>query len=493
MASQLPPSKTLPAPPKNRVVLYGDSNMLNQFGASQPSAVSYNTATGVMTITATAHGFYTGQITQYAVQNVAAWCFYDLAATYIDANNYSVVLPVGLGTPPAANQTWISNRFYSSGDYPYAYLHSARPNIVRAVACVSDTAQTIASKIGDVLAVNPAIVDMRLGTNNRNIDPVTTIYGIALGLCKTLSAAGIYVILHTIPPTGETSAVNAAWIVAYNKLLRTIPAQVQGVEICDDWRILIDPVSATGNALSGTLRPDNLHFTAKAGQLIATTASIGLQAAYDRIVQSTPQAPSSLIESYNASNNPSGDDAWGNGMLQTATGGSLGTGITGAVAQSLQTSIVGLGGSAVASVVAATYGNAQRLVGTPAALNDQMQIKTTDLSARVTAGEWRKAVFHMKTSGIPANANLKSICLIVQMTYGGVTVSQVRARYSAQSSASLFPQVDLDDDIESEPFLIPTGLTALTVIAQMNFGAAGSAVTWDVSQWGLQRVLNYGA
>jgi hypothetical protein len=477
-------------PPQNRHVLWGDSNFLNALGPLQPSVFVYDPVFGLATVTANNHGWYSGTKIQIGVTNVASLCFYDLVITRIDANNFTVNLPTGLSNFPSVASIWCASNQYLTGDYPNAWLKCSRPRIVRVVATVSDTAQTIVSKFADVLAKNPSSCEFRLGTNNRLIDTPQTVYALALQGCQMLSDANIPTILHTIPPVGTADSPTGAWIIAYNKLLRQIPKQINGIYICDDWRILIDPASIYGAALSGTLRTDNLHLTAKGGYLIATTPIYGLQACFDKIYQTVTDHPCSLIEAYNATYNPNGDDAFGNGMLYTTTGGSTGAGSTGAVASGLQTTIIGMGGTVLSSVVSAAIGNAQRLVGTPASVNDQFLIKTADMSSRVIPGEYRKAKCHIKTSGIAANANTLSLAMIVQLVVGGVTYNQIRSLYSYQSVANSYPQVDVDMDLESEPFLIPNaGVTSLTFQIQLFFAGAGSAVTMDVSQWGMQRVL----
>lgn len=466
-------------------VLLGDSLMLNLLNPANPQAFAYDSATGIATVQYNSHGFYPGQPLQLAVKGRPDFCIFDIPAVRVDANNLTLQLPTGLSNAPTTlSEIWVASQGFRRSDYPFAWLRCRKPKLLRVCGVVSETASQIRARLSQALAADnlPTVLELRAGTNDRAITPVDSVYADILYMVQQATSLGVNVILHTVPPSGAPTAAQSVWTVALNRLLMAIPRTNALVQICDDYAALVDPTSATGAALSGTLGSDNLHFVSKGAKRIAAR----LQACYDAILQSVSAHPTSVIQAYDATNNPTGYDAWGNGLLATATGGTTGTNTTGTVAGSL--TVKGTATMAVvASVVAAAVGNAQRCVGTPAAANDQMIVQTGSLHTRVAAGERRRFQCHIKTSGIPANAQVKNISVLVQIAVDGVTYSQIRALYTPVSTAASFPQEDIDMDVETDPILIPSGsITSVQAQAQIDFAgaSAGNAVTFEVSQIG---------
>lgn len=462
-------------------VLLGDSLMLNLLNPANPQAFTYDPATGIASAQYNSHGFYPGQALQLAVKGRPDFCVFDIPAGRVDANNLSLQLPTGLSNAPSTlSEIWVASQGFRRSDYPYSWLRCRKPKLLRVCGVVSETAAQIRARLSHALELMPSVIELRAGTNDRAITSVDAVYADILYMVQQATSLGINVILHTVPPSGAPTAAQSVWTVALNRLLMAIPRMNPLVRICDDYAAMVDPASATGAALSGTLGSDNLHFVSKGAKRIAAR----LQDCYDSILQSVSAHPTSIIQAYEATNNPSGYDAWGNGLLSTATGGTASSNASGTAAASLVVK-----GTAtmqvVASVVAAAVGNAQRVVGTPTAANDQMIVQTASLHARVAAGERRRFQCHIKTSGVPANAAVKNISVLVQIAVDGVTYSQLRSLYTPISTSASFPQEDLDMDVETDPILIPSGsITSVQAQAQIDFAGAGSAVTFEVSQIG---------
>lgn len=467
------------------VVLLGDSLMLNLLNPANPQAFAYNSATGLATVQYNSHGFYPGQPLQIAVKGRPDFCVFDIPTVRVDANNLTLQLPTGLSNMPATlSEIWVASQGFRRADYPFSWLRCRKPRILRVCGVVSETAAQIRARLGQALVADnlPTILELRAGTNDRAITSVGAVYADILYMVQQATALGVNVILHTVPPSGSPTAAQSVWTVALNRLLMAIPRTNALVQICDDYAAIVDPASATGAALSGTLGSDNLHFVSKGAKRIAAK----LQVCYAAILQSVSAHPTSVIQAYDATNNPTGYDAWGNGLLATGTGGTTGTNTTGTVAGSL--TVKGTATMAVvASVVSAAVGNAQRCVGTPAAANDQIIVQTGSLHTRVAAGEYRRFQCHIKTSGIPANGAVKNISILVQIAVDGVTYSQMRSLYTPNTTAAMFPQEDIDMDVESDPILIPVGsITSVQAQAQIDFAGAGAGtdVTFEVSQIG---------
>jgi len=461
-------------------VLLGDSLMLNLISPSNPAAFEYNDATGVATVTRTSHGFYTGQPVQIAVKGRPEWCHFDLRITRIDANNYTIQLPPGLGSAPATlAEIWIGYAQYLRSDYPFAWLRARRPKLLRICGVTSERATEIRARLPQALAMEPTVIELRAGTNDRGVTPVESVIADIDLMVREISSRGIVCILHTVPAVGAPTAAIATWIVTLNRLILALAGKYPNLRICDDYAAVVDPASALGASLSGALGSDNLHFAGKAGRLIAAR----LQACYDSIYQTVSHHPTSVIQAYDPTNNPSGWDAFGNGLLATTTGGTAGTATTGTVAAGLIVKGVASTCPVVASVVDADVGKAQRAVGVPTANNDQILVQLASVHARCASGERRRFQCHVKTSGIPANGAVKNVSMLVQITLDGVTYSQIRAHYTPQASAGMYLQHDIDADFETEPFEIPAGsVTSVQPQVQVDFSGGGSAVTLDVSQ-----------
>jgi lysophospholipase L1-like esterase len=451
-----------------------------------PSSLTYNAETGVLTINRTSHGLYTGQEVFIVATGRPDFCFYDLPATRVTANQFTVQLAVGERTLPGASTVYIGNGFSLRAENPFNWLSPGRFRVLRNAGVPDETAAQIRARIADSLALRPSVLNLRAGINSYSAGAsVASVYADNLAMCQDAVDAGVAVILHTLPPHGAPDAARGTWLVEVNRLLRTIPASVRGVILCDDYAALVDPASPLGAARAGHLNADNLHLSAMGARVL----SVPLQTCYDAIYKPLSPLPTSAIEAYDATNNPASKNTFSNGLLRTTSGGTAFTGISGPVAADLSVGRFGAM-TGVASVVSAArgFGNAQRVVGTPTADGDGFYVKTLNASSRAVAGERYIFGAHVKTSGVADNAQVKNISLSALMTIDGTSYTQVRTLYAAGAAAA-YQQADIDMPLVSDPFVVPAGCTDLRCQVQIDFsGSAASAVTMDVSQVTVERV-----
>lgn len=472
------------------MVLAGDSWMA-QYNMSQgsPGSISYDSATGILTVNRTAHGLYSEQEVFIGVTGRPDWCHYDLPITRVTADQFTVVIPKDLTSTPAAALVYIGNKFSTRAEHPLNWLQPSHFRVLRNGGVPDETAAQIRARFASLVALNPTVIDLRAGINDYAVTtPVRSAFADILWMCQHGAKKGAAILLHNVPPHGAPDAGRVAWITAINPLIATIPSIVPGVVLCDDYAALVDP-AVPGTAKAKYLLADNLHLSV----LGATALQQAYQAAMDKIAHARSILPLSPLESYDATLSPNGVFTFANGLLQTATGGTAFAPVTGAVAADLTVSATNMT-SCAASVIPSKngIGNAQRLVGAPASAGANMIVKTVDADTRVVAGQRYQPVCHIRTEGIPANAKVKNIALQMLMTVGGTAYSQMRNVWVSGSGSdeTYFPQVDVDRDFVCEPILVPSaGTTDIRWQAMIEFnGASAGEVVFEVSQIGMNLV-----
>lgn len=465
-------------------VLAGDSWMAQyNMSPGTPGSISYDSATGVLTVNRTSHGLYSEQEVFIAVTGRPEWCHYDLPITRVTADQFTVVISKNLASPPAASIIYIGNKFSTRAEHPVPWLQPRRFRVLRNGGVPDETAAQIRARFASLLALNPTMIDLRAGINDYAvITPYRQVFADVLWMCQQAAKKGISVLLHTIPPHGAPDAGRVTWITSINPLIATIPSIVPGVVLCDDYAALVDPATAA-TAKAKHLLADNLHLSVLGMWALLPS----YQAAMDKIAKTRSVLPVSPLESYDATLSPNGVFTFGNGLLQTTTGGTAFAPVTGTVAADLIASAANMT-SCVASVVPARngIGNAQRLVGAPSAAAANMIVKTVDADTRVVAGRRYQPVCRVRTEGIPANGKVKNIALQMLMTVGGTSYSQMRNLWVSGSGSdeTYFPQVDIDQEVVCEPILVPTaGTTDIRWQVMIEFNGASSAeVAMEVSQ-----------
>lgn len=470
------------------IALFGDSLMLNNHSTSNPaSAISYDAATGIITVPLTSHGLYTGQPVNFVVKAQPDWNLYRAPVTRVDANTITLQGPTGLTNVPATlSRIWIAYCDVLMIFGPYAWLPCRRPTLVKNLGVTGETAAEIRARLPHVRATPSDIVDFRAGTNDVIVGSLTAdqIFADIEYVVQQLAVVdNRQMIVHTVPPLGSTANTGTRMLVidALNRKILGLKSKYRNVQICDDYAALVDPTSAVGSALSNVIGSDGIHFTGRAGKLISARFAACLKS---YLGDAVPQHPVSAIAAYDATNNPAGYDAWANGLLKTTTGGTTGSNCTGTVAQALSVSSSNASAPVVASVVATDYGNAQRVVGAPAANGDLFIVTLNSVHARVVAGEKRRFQVRVKTTGAAANAQFKTLGILLNIGTADGTFTQVRHLYQSGGTVAYWPQEEIDMLLETEPFVIPAGVTSVVGKIQCEFGGAGSSVTLDISQIG---------
>lgn len=426
---------------------------------------------------------FTGYPAYHVVKNRPDWNHYDLTVTYVDANTFTLQLPAGLGAVPTLADTYVGRSAWVSDVHPYTWLRASRPVLLRNCGVTGEKIAEIYARIDSALALNPSIVIFCGGTNDLGISSTDTIVSYIKSIAYRVVNTGASFIAWTIPPRGTPTAAQSAQIQEINKRILRLPKEIPGVRVVDAFGALVDPSSATAAALTGVLS-DGIHLSSKGGRLVGAL----LQTEIDAVVQSADPLPKSGIDGYHATNNPSSSNLVANPILLTTTGGIVVAPVTGTAASGFQLQVTGSIATAVASVVAdsAGYGNAQRIVVTPAAANDAMRIIVSNVVSRATAGRKYKAMCKVKTSGLTGQSVLSYLTMYAYIVTPAETTLSVQEHQWAGGSANTVQQADYDTTFETQPFVLPSGATSLYFEVQLKFIAAGSPVTIDVSRLSIE-------
>lgn len=474
---------------RKSMVLYGDSMMGNVNTNNVPTGVTYDTNTGVLTCTLAAHGHYTGMDCRLAVTGDPRWETRQVPLVRVDANTFTLQAPVGLGAAPTASNVRVYLLVQISEASPFSWLNADRP-VLYNYGVNGETVAQIYARLPTIIGLPQNVVWLRAGTSNAATDEAGAATDLVTieDMIKQLMNAQKTLIVSTIPPVG-TTAVGGRYCLALNRGIRSLASQY-GAFLVDEHAIVVDPTNALGNAQSGYLQADNTIFTSKASRAIAAA----LQPIVTNIFGSKFSGPASAMDGYNVTNNPSAKNVFDNPTLQTATGGTAGsTAVTGIIAGSMRCDAGGgfAVGAAVASVVAASsgFGNAQRLVASPTAAADTLQITTraseAAVAGRMTAGSKYKAVGRVRVAGITGQAVVRNIIHSVVFTNAEGTFSRIIDHNWASTAVGDYTQTDFAQTFETPEFTCPTGCTSVYLASKITFGAAGTAVTFELSEVGI--------
>lgn len=471
------------------IVLVGDSMMANTHVNSVPNAVSYNNVSGILTVTLTSHGNFTGMDVRVACTGVPTWETRDVQLTRIDANTFSVPLAPGLGTPPAANifRIFFPTQLVEAG--PYTWLSGHRPRIIQH-GVNAETIEMIVQRTSRIAALPQRVVWLRAGTNVSFGGDIT---GANLGVAairsmvETLINAGKIIIISTIPPSG-TTVVLGRYTQTLNQGIRKI-ADDLGLFLIDEYAIIVDPVSAIGGPRLGYLS-DGTHFSSRGSRIIA---EVGLQVICDQIFGPPfSLTPSSALDGYDAVNNPTSKNVLSNPLLTITTGGQNGSGaaISGTIATGITLYASGswTAGSIAASVVPAAtgIGNAQRISGAPTAAGDMMRITTRQngaaVAARMVAGRKYRAVGNVRVTGVAGQSVVRSLLLLVVFTNSEGTFTRISDHNWSGTGPDQYEQMDFETVFETPEFTLPPGVTEIYQDYRLAFNGTGTTVSMEISE-----------
>ena len=141
-------------------------------------------------------------------------------------------------------------------------------------------ASQILARVPDVIALGPRIVTVLSGTNDLSSTTFASWSASIQSTASQLRAAGIRVVLCTIPPQGTTTYLSTT--ITWNNWLRHY-ALSNGFDLLDFFTLLVDP--ATGMYKSGYDSGDGLHPSQTAHIVIANyvVASLSTTSAFSPI------------------------------------------------------------------------------------------------------------------------------------------------------------------------------------------------------------------
>ena len=470
------------------VALLGDSQTHNANQQRVPSAVTYTSGTGVLSITNSGHGINTGELINFKVTGAPQWNAYDAPVTRIDANNLSITLPTGIsGSPTAANCLFGRPAYLvSTGIQSHLIdLSSGGLQVVRNAGVLGETIRQICNRVEDINGVDLDVVVMQGGHNDVNASTASTMFGMFMDLLTQYRGGKPVVVINMTPAYpgkfGGNDAANAAKTQEINALLATLPsAYPRRVAVVDAWTLANDPGNS-GYAKAGATT-DSLHWSGSLSRQVAR-----LVVAAINTLCGTPSAyplPISQYSGYDATTNPNSANRHANPLALTTTGGSL-NGNPGSAASGFGVQTWVSASDTLASVVPTTggAGNAQKFVGTPTGAGTGIRIDITSLATRFAPGQLIQFACRLTTRGLGEQEKTGSMSVQASATVDGVSSS-----FPIYNGGGLVANADQEDRtaavVVSQPYRIPSGtsLTSLSWYAAAYLASAGSPIELEVSE-----------
>lgn len=296
-----------------RTVLFGDSMTDTYETVTFPNAGSYDSGTGVLTLTITGHQQAPGgEIVAWnrnAQSTVVGWRKNVLSV--IDANTLTIQIEPGLSGLPTANWMVRLNSWRSAQAFvPWLQAVSGqRFDIVRNAARSGDTTQECINRLqSECLSMRPQIVIMQMpgindtspGNGNRSDNAIFANQKAIID--RILEAGSRLVVMSTTPPTSgdaRGNLANMARLVVMNRRLQEYCATLPGLVYFDAHAVIVNPASATGTAKTTLLRTsDNIHYSAKGGRAVAEKLWSRISSEFPSEVSSLP---TSAIDTFWAS------------------------------------------------------------------------------------------------------------------------------------------------------------------------------------------------
>ena len=297
-----------------RTVLFGDS-MTDLYEQLQVplTSLSYNQATGVLTIGYTAHQQATGWYTTYWDKNYASLTEGRLyQVTRIDANNLSINIgayaqgvPNGTLSVGAASMRPQSLR---NAEAFVPWLQAASGNrfdiVYNGAQSGDTTAQCISRMYSSCLAYYPKVVIMQMpGINDSGSVDLETISQNQKTIVDAIASKVQKLIILTTTPVaaGEVRATLRIMerVVQLNQRLKDYCRTKPGVIVFDAYRRIVDPTNTTGLALTNYLRTtDNIHYSMRGGKYVADQLWSQISSSFPT---DSTALPNSVIDNYTTS------------------------------------------------------------------------------------------------------------------------------------------------------------------------------------------------
>lgn len=374
------------------------------------------------------------------------------------------------GDSITANNALGSNGRPARGFFWWANVFSRQRLAVTAVKGVAGetSAQILARVSSDVIVNAPGWCVVLAGTNDIAMDvALQTVEDNITSICRQLVAAGIRVILCTVPASGQFSTTARKQTHArLNRFIRGFAQSNTGVVVCDWVSHYLDPATgAPATAMTIDFGTLNTHPAAYGAGLLGAK----LSEVVDMVV---PPDPWNL----GRSDDPDSLLAASTGYM-LGTGGTKATGVTGTVPDSWSTNAANANPlSAVGSLVTRTdgvQGNWQQFVLSSTGSGEQrlqLFLRNTNVGTDWNIGDQIEASVEFEIDpGFTALTRVN--CQALAQDSGSATVGQQNALDMNAADTSVF--VPIRDSLpargilRTEPLTIPTSTTKVGLFVQI--------------------------
>lgn len=466
----------------NTIVFLGDSITAAMWAATP--GVSLTRAGNVVTAAQPSHPFMSGQsvlVEQMADPSFNG--FYTITKTGNNAWTYACPGDDGFTQSGyVRNPYWLADNGWPT--WARILLGNRMRVLYNAGVGGNTLAQMLARLQADVIARAPAWCSVMGGINDiagLSADQITAQLS---EIYRQLRANGIRIIAHTILPLGSGHASysvgNYQKILTVNQWIRQQCQKSRSMWLCDSYRAIVDPFSATGQPKAGHLASDNIHPSARGARAIADA----FYAAVSRDLIDVNTLVSSAADNRQAY---SGNANLWPSMPVNFAGGAIGGTASGTAplyfsvkSASGSPVVVASGVSRSAAVHGDDCGGVCRMSFQAQATNDSGQITQNGSGWAGTVAVGRAYYFEcaIDVTGV-AGSNLSALYLSVTYVVDGVNT----VAYSLQPSGTAYTTSDFRGVLYSVPFFL-TGTLATNIVWSItaNASAAGSAVQIDAGR-----------
>lgn len=276
---------------------------------------------------------------------------------------------------------------------------------------------------------------------------------------------------------GATAGIQSCY---FNELIRR-NAPSLGAEVIDLTPTLADPASATGDPFANYYS-DGIH----PAPLGASRGGIEL-AAYFAGLPKPYRGYSTLRDTYDATNNPSGNLLTG-GLMQGAGGTNTGTGASGTVPTGWKNVVNGGSGTSVSSVVARTDGGAgnwmQLVIASTGANSMDVRITpSSNITTNYAAGD--RVVFECDIE-VESGTAIQDARAGLTCTGAAFSVKG-RGQIAAATTGQLYPAAFTGKWI-TPPAIVTSDTTSLDPVIYLGIGTAGGGMTARVGAISVRKV-----
>ena len=349
------------------------------------------------------------------------------------------------------------------------------------------TAQMLARIDADVLAYNPAFVTVLGGTNDiANGVPATTVISNLQAIYQKIRNTGATVIACTEYPASGVYGTTAKRE-ALQQINRAIIADVQSHDnmvLANLFNVILDPASATGDQLAGTLH-DNIHLSTY-GCILGGGE---LASVMEPLVPPQRVIGTSLVDVISATH--PGGNLVVNGNMSGGAGGVSGVGMSSAggvgVADTWALQLETGTATAVGSKVARTDGipgELQRItINAVTAANTVVRLRQLPvLPAQITPGDFVEAYAELALSGVVGQVDTLHLMIQFQDVASattGTAYAMLPNNYGHQAWSGV---------VKLDAFEVPAGTTKCVAAVRCQLDTGAEAIV-DVGEVEVRKVI----